>query len=106
MDEKKCNSCGTENMSKVTMSSADWQRNEQRHENREKRLVWVIVLLICLFAGSNIGWLIYESQFETMETNETIIEAEQDGSGINIVGGGDVDYGTESKDNQKNNENP
>lgn len=106
--EKTCNGCGTEKnaMSMVAMSSADWQRNEQRHERREKRLVWVIVLLICLLVGSNIGWLIYESQFETMETNETIIEAEQDGSGINIVGVGDVDYGTESKDNQKNNENP
>lgn len=97
--EKSCNGCGTENISKVTMSSADWQKNEQRHECREKRLVWVIVLLIVLLVGSNVGWLIYESQFETVETNETIVEATQDGEGVNIVGGGDVNYGTESKNN-------
>jgi preprotein translocase subunit SecY len=97
--EKSCNGCGTENISKVTMSSADWQKNEQRHERREKRLVWVIVLLIVLLVGSNVGWLIYESQFETVETNETIVEATQDGEGVNIVGGGDVNYGTESKNN-------
>ena len=98
---KTCNSCGNGSveMTKVTMSSADWQRNEQRHEKREKRLVAVIILLILLLVGSNIGWLVYNSQLEVVETNETIIEAEQDGSGVNIVGGGDVDYGTESKDN-------
>lgn len=91
---KTCNSCGTENMSKVTMSSADWQRNEQRHENREKRLVWVIVLLIVLLVGTNIGWLIYESQFEVVEeTTETItttyenIEQITDEGGNNLIGG-------------------
>ena len=84
-------------MSKVTMSSADWQRNEQRHENREKRLIWVIVLLICLLVGTNIGWLIYENSFEGVTTiEETIIDAAQDGSGTNIVGGGDINYGTEN----------
>lgn len=97
MAEKKCNSCGTENMSKVTMSSADWQRNEQRHENREKRLVWVIVLLIVLLVGSNLAWMIYENSFEDVVTvEETIIDAKQDGTGTNIVGGGDVEYGTNS----------
>ena len=98
--EKSCNGCGTENISKVTMSSADWQKNEQRHERREERLVRVIVLLIVLFVGSNVGRLIYESSFETVETvEEVIIDAQQDGSGVNIVGGGDVEYGTESENN-------
>lgn len=83
MSEKKCNGCGTnENMTKVTMSSADWQLNEQRHERREKMLVWVIVLLIVLLVGSNAGWLWYESQFET-------ISYEQDGEGINNVNYGE-----------------
>lgn len=77
--EKKCNGCGTtELMSKISMSSADWERNEQRHERREKRLVWLIALLVVLLVGSNVGWLIYESQYET-------ISYEQDGEGINNV---------------------
>jgi hypothetical protein len=95
---KTCNNCGTDktpaNVPYVVHESA-----MARAERQAKRLIAIIILLIILLVGSNIGWLVYESQFETVETNETIIEAEQDGSGINIVGGGDVDYGTESKNN-------
>jgi hypothetical protein len=70
--EKTCNGCGTEknSMTMVTMSSADWQRNEQRHERREKRYIGLVVLLIVLLVGSNVAWLVYESQFETIETTE------------------------------------
>lgn len=88
-------------MTTVTMSSADYQKGEQRHERREKRLVWVIVLLIVLLVGSNAAWLVYESQFETV--TETTIEATQDGGGINIVGGENVEYVTEGKNNKENN---
>lgn len=64
-------------------------------ERTIKRL-WIIVLvLIIALIGTNGAWLYYESQFETIETT---IEAEQ-GDGINIVGGGDVNYGAESQDN-------
>ena len=103
MAEKKCNGCGTnENMPKVTMSSADWQRNEQRHERREKRLTWLIALLIVLLVGSNIGWLIYESQFEVVEeTTETItyenVEQITDAGGNNLIGGDIVNGETESR---------
>jgi hypothetical protein len=41
-----------------------------------------------------IGYLLTEYQKET-----TTIEATQDGSDINIVGGGDVNYGAESEGN-------
>jgi preprotein translocase subunit SecY len=92
---KKCNGCGSDklpsNVPYVVHESA-----MARAERQNKRLVWVIVLLVVLLVGSNIGWLVYESQFETVETNETIIEATQDGEGTNIVGGGDVNCGTES----------
>ena len=96
MSEKKCNHCGTgEPMTKVTMSSADWQRNEQRHERREKRLVGIIALLIVLLVGSNIGWLVYESQFEVVEeTTETIITQENADGYNNYIGNdGDIDNG-------------
>lgn len=99
---KTCNGCATdEKMSKVIMSSADWQRNEQRHERREKRLVWVIVLLILLLVGSNIGWLVYESQFETVESTveEYAIEQNADsGNNNSIINGGEIVNG-ETEDN-------
>lgn len=66
---------------------------QSRLERIIKRLWILCIILIVLLVGSNISWLIYESQFEYYETS---IEAEQDGDGVNIVGGGDVSYGAES----------
>ena len=62
MPEKKCNNCaGREAMTTVTMSSADWQRNEQRHEIRERRLCFIIFALVVSLLLSHIGWLSYTS---------------------------------------------
>lgn len=67
-----------------------------RFDRINKRLWIAVILLIVLLVGSNIAWLVYESQFQVYETS---IEATQDGEGVNIVGGGDVNYGTESNSN-------
>lgn len=69
-----------------------------RMERTAKRLWITILTLIFLLVGSNCIWIWYNAQFEVVET--TTIEAEQDGSGVNIVSGGDLDYGAESADNQ------
>ena len=69
-----------------------------RAERTAKRLWITILTLIFLLVGSNCLWIWYNAQFEVVET--TTIEAEQDGSGVNIVSGGDLDYGAESADNQ------
>lgn len=62
------------------------------------RLITVILILVLLLVGSNVAWLIYESQFEVVEESYSqTIDAEQ-GDGVNIVGGGDVIYGAESQD--------
>ena len=85
---KKCDECKrcamNDDMTNVVMSSADWQRNEQRHLRREKRFVAIIVLLILLLVGSNVGWMIYESSFEVVEemTTETF-EITQEGANTN-----------------------
>ena len=60
-------------------------------ERTIKRMWIVILVLIIALIGTNGAWLYYESQFETIETT---IEADQ-GEGVNIVGGGDVNYGAE-----------
>ena len=102
---KTCNGCATdEKMSKVIMSSADWQRNEQRHERREKRLVWVIVLLIVLLVGSNIGWLVYESQFEMVETSseEVVVDAGSNGVANYIGNDGDIYNGENNSEEDHN----
>ena len=69
-----------------------------RAERTAKRLWITILTLIFLLVGSNCLWLYYEMSFEDVVTTTTI-EAEQDGAAVNIVGGGDVDYGAESEGN-------
>lgn len=76
-----------------------YEAEMSRFERIIKRLWIVCILLIALLVGSNIAWLVYESQFETVET-QTTIDAFQDGEGVNIVGGGDINYGAESDDNE------
>ena len=67
-----------------------------RMERQIKRLWITALLLIVMLVATNGAWIWYESQFSNIETT---IEAEQDGSGVNIVSGVDSDYGAESKDN-------
>ncbi len=102
---KKCDECKrcamNDDMTNVVMSSADWQRNEQRHLRREKRFVGIIILLVFLLVGSNIAWLIYENSFEVVEetTTETITyDIMQDGADTNnsVINGGDIINGTEN----------
>jgi TRAP-type mannitol/chloroaromatic compound transport system permease small subunit len=62
-----------------------------RQERTIKRLWVIIIILIAALIATNAGWIYYESQFQIEETS---IKAEQDGD-INIVGGGDVNYGAE-----------
>lgn len=94
---KKCDECKrcamNDDMTNVVMSSADWQRSEQRHLRREKRFVAIILLLIILLVGSNICWLWYESTRETVvETTETIFEdvVQESAEGSNNIVGGDM----------------
>ena len=64
-----------------------------RNERNVKRLVIALVVAIVLVFTTNVGWLIYESQFET-------ITYEQDGEGINNVNygdQGDLNNGAESE---------
>ena len=54
-----------------------------RSERNFKRLWVVVIILISLLVTTNLCWLAYESQFETVESTE--INAEQDSSGVNTV---------------------
>lgn len=66
-----------------------------RAERRDKRQWIVIIVLIFALLASNIGWIWYESQFDTYTYEYT-----QDGQGLNNINTGeqgDVLYGTETK---------
>ena len=92
--KKTCNNCGTEK----TPANVPYVAHEfamARAERQSKRLVAVIILLILLLVGSNIGWLVYESQLQTVETVEEY-QIEQDGENGNnnsVINGGEITNG-------------
>ena len=87
-----CNNCGTDktpaNVPYVVHESA-----MARAERQSKRLVAIIILLIILLVGSNIGWLVYENQFEDYVITQEV-EQEADNGENHFIGG---DYIGETK---------
>ena len=73
-----------------------------RQERHVKRLVVMLAVMLVLFFASNMAWLYVWNQYEYVEETETTtIDAQQDGEGVNIVGGEDVSYGPDSNDREK-----
>lgn len=68
---------------------------QARLERSNKRLWILAIILIASLILTNLGWVIYESQFETVTEQSVEIDATQDGGGVNIVGGGDINYGAD-----------
>lgn len=93
-----CNTCKNKTKPPEDVPYIVHESAMARAERTAKRLWITILALIFFLVGSNCVWIWYNSQFEVVET--TSIEAEQDGSGVNIVSGGNLDYGAESSDNQ------
>ena len=87
MAEKKCNHCGTNN----APASVPFAVYESAMA-QIRRLVWVIVLLIMLLVGTNVGWMIYDNSFEDVNTTEEY-QIEQDaesGNNNSIINGGEI----------------
>ena len=72
-----------------------------RMERVNKRCFIAFMIVLVMLFVTNIGWIVYESQFTDVVTT-TEIEADQDGD-YNFVSGGDLNYVTASP-NQNNNE--
>ena len=95
---KTCNGCNSakEMMELKDMPSIPFAAHEaevSRQERQIKRMWIALIVAISMLFASNIGWLIYESQFVT-------VSYEQDGDGLNNVNvgeQGDINNGAESK---------
>lgn len=71
-----------------------------RMERANKRLWIVILVLIVCLVGSNIGWLVYESQFTDVVTETTVEQSVDTGDGTAVVSGtGDAIYGEGGSEN-------
>ena len=92
---KTCNGCGTSNQP-ISVPYVVHESSMARAERQAKRLISIIILLIVLLVGSNIGWLIYESQFETVESSveeDIVVDAGENGIANYIGNDGDIHNG-------------
>lgn len=69
-----------------------------RMERQLKRLFITVIVLIAALIITNGAWLYSWMQYDY---DSQIITADQDGRGINIIGGGDIQYGPESNDQKE-----
>lgn len=95
---KTCNNCRSakEMMELKDMPSVPFAAHEAevgRQEIQIRRMWIALIVAVLMLFASNIGWLIYESQFVT-------VSYEQDGYGLNNVNvgeQGDINNGAESE---------
>ncbi len=94
----KCISCARNVNGSVPLAVHE---NLRAQSNVDKRRLWIVVIiLIVLLFGSNLAWLIYESQFETVSTS---VEMENEDGYVNYVGRDGSIYNGET---ESNNETP
>lgn len=101
---KTCNNCGT-NEEIAVMPIAQHEKDQNRLMSIIKSLIIVILVLIVLLVGSNIAWIVYESQFEDVITTEEIIVDADDNGNANYIGQDGNIYNGENHD-KENNQNP
>lgn len=80
----------TENEKGINIPYIAYEASQSRLERIIKRLWITTIILIVLLVGSNVGWLIYESQFEDFE----ITQDSETGTNNYIGNDGDIRYGT------------
>ena len=96
---KTCEGCKnkvyTEDEKMLTVPYVVHQSAAARQERQMRRMWIVILLLICALIGTNLAWIIYNSQFEVVEeTTETNITQDNGNGDNNYIGNnGDITYG-------------
>lgn len=88
---KTCNSCNTNDM--AVMPIAQHEKDQNRLMAIIKWLIALIVVLTLLLVGSNVGWLIYNAQFEVVEETTKITQENENGYNNYIGNNGDINYG-------------
>lgn len=87
--------------SNVTVPYIVHEGEMARQERQTKRLIVMLIIMLVLFFASNMAWLYVWNQYDYIDETTTSIKATQDGEGVNIVGGEDVTYGSDSRNNEE-----
>lgn len=86
---KKCEGCQKAMNDAAVVPYIVHEAAMERNDRVFRRMWAVVILLVVLLVGSNIGWLIYESQFETIEEIVQEVSQETSDNGSNLFVGGD-----------------
>ena len=87
----------------ITIPYAVYESQQERSDRSNKRLWILCIILVIALIGTNVAWIIYESQFEVVE-EKTVTEisvsqeADEGGDNIFIGGDGEVNATADSKD--------
>jgi len=84
-----------------SVSQYTHEQDMARMERMNKRLFILALVLVILLVGSNIGWLIYESQYQVMQST---VEQEVDTGEGNATVIGIGNYNGESETDSNNTE--
>ena len=95
---KTCNNCGIENQN-VNVPYVVHESAMARSERHNKRLWIVILVLIVALIGTNLAWIVYNSQFEVVEESTTITQDNENGYNNYIGNDGDINYGETNNKN-------
>lgn len=100
---KTCDGCKnkiyTEEEKIMTVPYIAHQSAVARQERQMRRMWIVILVLICALIGTNLAWIIYNSQFEVVEES-IMVEQENDNGDNNYIGNdGDITYGEAENNN-------
>lgn len=92
-----CNSCKEKQKQAEPIPYIAYESGMARMERTNKRLWIVVIILIVALIATNVGWSMYEAQFEDVVTTE-IEQDTGDGNGNNYIVGGDY-HGTATDKN-------
>lgn len=87
-----CKSCKTERKQVADVPYIVHESDMARLERTIKRLWILLLVVIVLLVGSNIGWMVYENQFEEVTTTESYEATTDDGGTAIANGSGEVRY--------------
>lgn len=87
---KKCNGCKTQNTetNKISLVSAECEATRQHAII--KRLISVVLFLVVLLFGTNLAWIVYESQFENVVETYEVEQDTEHGNNNCIIKGGEI----------------
>lgn len=92
-----------ENNDNVIISRYAFERMQAKDERNDHWRNVIILTLIILLVATNVMWLFVWNQYDYVDEDYSI-DAQQDGYGVNIVSGGDLDYGADSNNSQTDTE--